>query len=65
MLSAAWPAKKPHTRSRVEMQFARQVADNALFMDNGVVVEYGKAEEVIGHPHEERTRQFLDRYFQQ
>ena len=48
-----------------EMQFARQVADNALFMDNGVVVEYGKAEEVIGHPHEERTKQFLDRYFQQ
>ena len=45
-----------------EMQFARQVADNVLFMDGGVIVEYGKAEEVIGNPHEERTRQFLERY---
>ena len=45
-----------------EMQFARQVADNVLFMDGGVIVEYGKAEEVIGNPREERTRQFLERY---
>ena len=41
---------------------ARQVADNVLFMDGGVIVEYGKAEEVIGNPREERTRQFLERY---
>ena len=33
-----------------EMQFARQVADNVLFMDGGVIVEYGKAEDVIGNP---------------
>jgi len=46
-----------------EMQFARQVADSALFLDNGVVVEYGKAEDVIGHPTEERTQKFLERYF--
>jgi polar amino acid transport system ATP-binding protein len=46
-----------------EMQFARQVADNILFMDKGVVVEYGPPEEVIGNPKEERTRQFLERYF--
>ena len=45
-----------------EMQFARQVADNVLFMDGGVNVEYGKAEEVIGNPREERTRRFLERY---
>ncbi|MDR1600274.1 MAG: amino acid ABC transporter ATP-binding protein [Oscillospiraceae bacterium] len=45
-----------------EMRFARQVADNALFIDNGVVIEYGAAEEVISHPREERTRQFLERY---
>ena len=45
-----------------EMQFARQVADNVLFMDGGVIVEYGKAEEVIGNPREERTRRFLERY---
>ena len=46
-----------------EMQFARQVADNILFMDKGVVVEYGPPEEVIGNPKEERMRQFLERYF--
>ncbi|HIS03816.1 MAG TPA: amino acid ABC transporter ATP-binding protein [Candidatus Pullichristensenella avicola] len=45
-----------------EMQFARQVADNVLFMDGGVIVEYGRAEDVIGNPREERTRQFLERY---
>ncbi len=45
-----------------EMQFAREVADNVLFMDKGVVVEYGPPEEVFGNPKEERTRQFLERY---
>ena len=45
-----------------EIQFARQVADNILFMDKGVVVEYGTPEAVIDHPKEERTRQFLERY---
>ena len=46
-----------------EMSFARQVSDNALFMDEGVIIEYGSSEQVIGHPHEERTKQFLERYF--
>ena len=46
-----------------EMSFARQVSDNVLFMDRGVVVEYGPPEDVIGNPKEERTRQFLERYF--
>ncbi len=45
-----------------EMQFARQVADHVLFMDGGLVVEYGDPEEVIGNPQQERTRQFLERY---
>ena len=45
-----------------EMQFARQVADNVLFMDNGLVVEYGAPEDVIGNPRHERTRQFLENY---
>ena len=48
-----------------EMQFARQVADNVLFMDGGVIVEYGPPEEVIGNPKQERTRHFLERYAQQ
>ncbi len=45
-----------------EMQFARDVSDNVLFMDKGFVVEYGPPEEVFGNPKEERTRQFLERY---
>jgi polar amino acid transport system ATP-binding protein len=44
-----------------EMQFAREVADRVLFMDGGVVVEEGPAQEVIGNPQEERTRTFLSR----
>ncbi|MGB3440886.1 MAG: amino acid ABC transporter ATP-binding protein [Actinophytocola sp.] len=44
-----------------EMQFAREVADKVLFMDGGVVVEEGPPEQVIGDPHEERTRTFLSR----
>ena len=45
-----------------EMQFARQVADNVLFMDHGVVVEYGAPADVIDNPAQERTRQFLENY---
>ena len=48
-----------------EMQFAREVADQVLFMDQGVVVESGTPEEVFGNPKEERTRQFLQRYKQE
>lgn len=47
-----------------EMSFARQVSDNVLFMDEGVVVEYGTPERVIGNPKEERTKRFLERYFE-
>ena len=45
-----------------EMAFARDVADEVIFMDGGVIVEQGAAEQVIEHPREERTRQFLSRY---
>ena len=45
-----------------EMQFARQVADNVLFMDRGVVVEYGVPADVIDNPQNERTRKFLENY---
>jgi polar amino acid transport system ATP-binding protein len=44
-----------------EMGFAREVADAVLFMDQGLVVERGKPEEVLGNPKEERTRLFLKR----
>ena len=45
-----------------EMAFARDVADQVIFMDEGIIVERGDARQVIEHPREERTRQFLSRY---
>ena len=45
-----------------EMAFARDVADQIIFMDEGYIVEQGDAKQVIDHPKEERTRQFLSRY---
>ena len=47
-----------------EMAFARDVADQVIFMDGGVIVEHGEARQVIEHPTQERTRQFLSRYAQ-
>jgi cystine transport system ATP-binding protein len=44
-----------------EIQFARQVSDQVLFTDQGVILEKGPPAEVIGDPKEERTRQFLQR----
>ena len=45
-----------------EMAFARDVADQVIFMDSGVIVERGDPHEVIDNPKAERTRQFLSRY---
>lgn len=45
-----------------EMSFARDVADQIIFMDEGVIVEQGDARQVIDYPKEERTRQFLTKY---
>lgn len=47
-----------------EMAFARDVADQVIFMDGGVIVEQGDQHEVIDDPKEERTKQFLMRYAQ-
>ena len=44
-----------------EMAFAREVGDRVVFMDDGVVVEHGPADDVIGAPREDRTRAFLQR----
>ena len=48
-----------------EMAFARDVADRVIFMDEGVIVEQGPSHQVIEHPQQERTRQFLSRYSEQ
>lgn len=45
-----------------EMSFARDVADQIIFMDEGIIVEQGDPKQVIDHPREERTRQFLTKY---
>ena len=44
-----------------EMAFARTVSDRVVFMDGGRIVEEGPAEQVIDHPREQRTREFLSR----
>ncbi|MGZ0084819.1 amino acid ABC transporter ATP-binding protein [Caldibacillus thermoamylovorans] len=44
-----------------EMQFAREVSDQVLFMDGGVIVEKGMPMEIFTNPREERTRKFLKR----
>ncbi len=44
-----------------EMEFARNVANRVIFMEDGVVVEEGSAEEVLSNPKEEATRRFLRR----
>ena len=45
-----------------EMTFARDVADQLIFMDAGLIVEQGDPHQVIDHPREERTRHFLAHY---
>jgi len=44
-----------------EMGFAREVADNLVFMDGGVVVESGDPREVLSNPKHERTKAFLSK----
>ena len=44
-----------------EMGFAREVADAVAFMDNGVVVEAGQPDQVLGAPTHQRTRDFLSK----
>ena len=45
-----------------EIGFAREVADQIVFMDGGVIVEQGAPEAVFGDTQQERTKQFLARY---
>ena len=47
-----------------EMQFAREVGDRVVFMDDGRIVEQGLPADVLDRPREERTRRFLRRSLQ-
>jgi len=42
-----------------EIGFAREVSDRVIFMDDGMIVEQGTAEEVLSNPQQERTKSFL------
>ena len=46
-----------------ELAFAREVADNIVFMADGVIVEQGTADEMLDNPKEERTKAFLSTLF--
>ena len=45
-----------------EMAFAKEVSDQVVFMDGGIVLEQGTPSEVFDNPREERTKQFLRGY---
>ncbi|WP_271410088.1 L-cystine ABC transporter ATP-binding protein TcyN [Pseudomonas sp. Q1-7] len=47
-----------------EMSFARDVANRAIFIDKGVIVEQGDAKALFSAPQEERTKQFLSKFLQ-
>jgi ABC-type polar amino acid transport system ATPase subunit len=44
-----------------EMSFARQIADQVIFIDKGRLVESGTPEQVLQNPKESRTKEFLQR----
>jgi len=44
-----------------EMGFAREVGDNLVFMDQGIIVESGPPRQVLSNPSQERTQAFLSR----
>jgi polar amino acid transport system ATP-binding protein len=44
-----------------EMGFAREVGDELVFMDEGIVMEHGKPREVFANPKHERTKRFLEK----
>ncbi|HCB1497838.1 L-cystine ABC transporter ATP-binding protein YecC [Klebsiella sp. RHBSTW-00484] len=48
-----------------EMSFARDVADRAIFMDQGRIVEQGEAKSLFSNPQQSRTRQFLEKFLMQ
>jgi len=48
-----------------EMSFARDVADRAIFMDQGRIVEQGAAKTLFAQPKQARTQQFLEKFLTQ
>lgn len=44
-----------------EIGFAKEVADEVIYMDEGMIIEAGKASELFSNPKQSRTKQFLDK----
>lgn len=44
-----------------EMNFAKEVADRVVFMDEGLIVEQGTSQQIFENPREDRTKQFLSK----
>ncbi len=44
-----------------EMGFAKEIADEVIYMDEGKIIEYGTANQIFNHPKNPRTKQFLDK----
>ena len=47
-----------------EMSFARDVSSRVVFMNDGVILEDSKPEEMFNHPKNDRTKEFLSRILQ-
>ncbi|TAH54417.1 MAG: amino acid ABC transporter ATP-binding protein, partial [Sphaerochaeta sp.] len=47
-----------------EMNFARDISDRVIFMDDGLIVEEGSPQELFVNPKNQRTKRFLQRYEQ-
>ena len=43
-----------------EMDFAKEIADRVIFMDNGYIVEEGSPDEILTNPKNNRTKEFLN-----
>ena len=44
-----------------EIGFAKEIATRVIFMDNGIIAEEGKPEEIFNNPKNERTKEFLSK----
>ena len=44
-----------------EMEFAKEVANRVIFMDNGEIIESGHPVELLTNPQQDRTKAFLNR----
>ena len=45
-----------------EMQFAKEISDKVVFIDNGIIIEEGTPTELFENPQNDRTKEFLKRY---